>query len=238
MFQHPEIELNMAETIFHKTKVGLSFVSKEGMFIRCNQALCEILGYSESELKRKNFADLTHPEDLQADLEMVQRVIRGEIEEYPMTKRYITKNGGVIWVKLVVTAIKDVDNAVAILFSQVLPIDPSNPQELSKIIDTKFKEFGILLSDSTKEDEDEESNKKTLTTTLLGFLGQEWKWIIAFLATFIGGAIAWETNRRINEFKTEERFVTIEKNMHSIEQNTEKGFEEIKELFKDYIESK
>jgi PAS domain S-box-containing protein len=240
MFNRPEIDIHMAETIFDKSKIGLSFVSKDGMFLRCNQTLCELLGYSEAELKRKNFADLTHPEDISGDLEMLRKVLNNEIDEYPITKRYITKSGAVIWVKLVVTGIKNIDNAVVILFSQILPIDPSNPQDISSIIDIKLKEFGVLLTEKLEPDDDDINNK--IEKGALTFIKNEWKWIIAFSITIISGIIAWETNRRMTDYKNEQiytqneqRFTKIESNIEDMRKINEKSFNEIKTLLKDTL---
>jgi len=56
-----KIDSDTAEIIFNKSKIGLSFVSREGRFIRCNETMCNILGYTEPELKKKIFSDITHP---------------------------------------------------------------------------------------------------------------------------------------------------------------------------------
>src|SRR5262249_17785916 len=64
--------------------VGIAHVSPDGRWLRVNQKLCEIVGYSREELLRRTFQDITHPEDLDADLEFVRQTIAGEIHSYSM----------------------------------------------------------------------------------------------------------------------------------------------------------
>lgn len=62
--------------------IGKALVAPDGRWIKANSALCQILGYTEEELMTLSFQDLTHPEDLQADLELVQRLVEGDIHSY------------------------------------------------------------------------------------------------------------------------------------------------------------
>jgi PAS domain S-box-containing protein len=78
-----------------------------GRFLRVNDALCEMTGYARDELLRMRFADLSHPDDLDPDWQHFERLLRGEIPDYRMEKRYIRKDGRIIWVQLAVTLIKD-----------------------------------------------------------------------------------------------------------------------------------
>ncbi len=61
------------------------------------------MGYSEDELIKLTFQDITHPDDLNTDLSLLQQLIDGEIDRYQLEKRYITKAGSIVWIHLIVT---------------------------------------------------------------------------------------------------------------------------------------
>lgn len=91
------------KTIFEQAALGIANIdSSTGNFIEINQKFCELLGYSENEMKEKNFQDITHPDDLEKDLENVKNIKDGKIEQYSLEKRYFTKDGRIIWVNLTV----------------------------------------------------------------------------------------------------------------------------------------
>ena len=93
-------------TIFEQAPLGIS----EGeiataRFINANQRYVDILGYTFDELRKLTFKDYTHPDDLQKDLVEFQKLATGEIGTYAMEKRYLRKDGAIIWVNLTVTGL-------------------------------------------------------------------------------------------------------------------------------------
>ncbi len=90
-------------TVFERAGVGIALVAPDGGWIRVNEALCQIVGYSEDELIKLTFQDITHPDDLNTDLSLLQQLIDGEIDRYQLEKRYITKAGSIVWIHLIVT---------------------------------------------------------------------------------------------------------------------------------------
>ena len=92
---------------FEQAAVGIAHVAPDGRWLRVNQKICEILGYSKSELLQKTFQDITHPQDLQLDLKYVEQMLSGEIETYSIEKRYIRQSGAVIWINLTVSLVRD-----------------------------------------------------------------------------------------------------------------------------------
>lgn len=82
---------------FEDASIGMALVGTDGRFLQVNRSLREILGYSERELLSKTFQDITHPDDLDADLVYVQRLLTGEIGTYQMEKRYFHSSAGVSW---------------------------------------------------------------------------------------------------------------------------------------------
>lgn len=93
------------EATFERAAVGIALVAPDGQWIRVNQQLCSIVGYTESELLSKTFQDITHPDDLAADLALVQRMLAREIDTYSLEKRYIRKGGGMVWINLTVALV-------------------------------------------------------------------------------------------------------------------------------------
>ncbi|NJL02172.1 MAG: PAS domain S-box protein [Spirulinaceae cyanobacterium SM2_1_0] len=104
-FQASESELR---TIFERAGVGLNFQNLDGRFVCLNQRWCEILGYSEAELLGLQFRDITHPADHQLEQPHLARLLAGEIPNFTIEKRYIHKNGQVVWVNLTKTVAYDV----------------------------------------------------------------------------------------------------------------------------------
>jgi PAS domain S-box-containing protein len=94
-------------TSFEETAVGIVHTSMDGKWLRVNQTLCKMLGYSKEELLELNFQDITHPEDQKASLEAVKRLTSGSIPNYSFEKRYIRKDKSVLWVNLTISLVRD-----------------------------------------------------------------------------------------------------------------------------------
>ncbi|MCR4332258.1 MAG: PAS domain S-box protein, partial [Sulfuricaulis sp.] len=92
---------------FSQAAVGIAHVAPNGRWLRVNQKLCEIIGYTEQELLSRTFQDITHPDDLEADLEYVQQVLAGAIPMYSMEKRYFRKDRSIVWIYLTVSLVRD-----------------------------------------------------------------------------------------------------------------------------------
>ena len=106
-----EVHLEESEARFRETfdeaPIGVALVGPNGRWLEVNRALCEIVGYSEQELLERTFQDITHPDDLVADLAKLGQVLTGEIQTYQMEKRYFHKHGHAIWAKLSVALVRD-----------------------------------------------------------------------------------------------------------------------------------
>jgi len=94
-------------TTFELAAVGIAHVHPTGRWLRVNKKLCEIVGYSESELLKMTFQEVTHPDDLPADLAETEKIVSGELPTFSMEKRYIRKDKSDIWVKLTVSGARD-----------------------------------------------------------------------------------------------------------------------------------
>ncbi|MBN3959629.1 PAS domain S-box protein [Nostoc sp. NMS8] len=93
--------------MFDQAAVGITLVALDGRFIQVNPAFCEITGYSHEELIQMNFQEITHPHDLALDWENVRRVLAKEISGYSLEKRYIRKDGSIVWVNLTSSVVWD-----------------------------------------------------------------------------------------------------------------------------------
>lgn len=93
------------EATFEQAAVGIAVVSPEGRWLRVNRKLCQIVGYALEELMHLTFQEITHPDDLDKDLENVRRMLAGEIANYSMEKRYFHKNGDLVWINLTVSLV-------------------------------------------------------------------------------------------------------------------------------------
>ena len=91
---------------FEQAAVGIAHLTLTEEWISVNQRFCEITGYSRDEILAMKVEDLTHPEDLPATEAFVRRIVSGELPEYRMEKRYIRKDGRVIWVNLTVSIVR------------------------------------------------------------------------------------------------------------------------------------
>jgi diguanylate cyclase (GGDEF)-like protein/PAS domain S-box-containing protein len=107
---------------FDKAPIGKALVSPDGRFTRVNSALCSILGYSEPELLETTFQTLTHPDDLDADLDHMRRMLAGQSESYSMEKRYQHADGRYIWALLSVSLVRDEMGAPLYFVAQIQDI--------------------------------------------------------------------------------------------------------------------
>jgi PAS domain S-box-containing protein len=92
---------------FDLAAVGIVHVAPNGRALRVNQKLCEIFGLTRDQLLQYRFQELTHPDDLAADLSLFRRLLAGEIPNYNMEKRYIRSDGELIWADLSVSLARD-----------------------------------------------------------------------------------------------------------------------------------
>jgi len=92
--------------------VGMAIVSPEKEWMEVNQRLCEILGYSEAELTRKTWTDLTHPDDREADETELGRVLNGVTKGYSLDRRFVCKDGKVVDAHLCVRRLRRADGAI------------------------------------------------------------------------------------------------------------------------------
>ncbi len=101
-------------SLFENANIGLAF-KKNDKIVRANRAYLEMLGYSADEIAQKTLADITHLDDLPQQLALNAQLVRGEISQYTLTKRYIRKDGSVIWSEINGSAFRDKHNQLIFL---------------------------------------------------------------------------------------------------------------------------
>ncbi len=131
---------------FEFAPIGKALVSLDGSILKVNQALCRFMGYTEEELISKTFQELTHPEDLDSDLGYLQQMIAGEIPSYQMEKRYIHKDGSIVWALLSASVVRDGNGKPAYAISQIEDI--TRRKNAEEEISRRAKETSALLETS------------------------------------------------------------------------------------------
>lgn len=124
--KHQEAALQESEKRFHSTfasaPIGMAIVGLDGHFIQVNEALANILGYTVKQLQKKIFQQITHPEDLQTDLQQFEQLREGLIKNYQMEKRYFHKKGNLIWALLSVSVVRDAADKALYFIAQIQDI--------------------------------------------------------------------------------------------------------------------
>lgn len=103
----PALTNTLYHQVFENASVGVALVGEDKKPIMCNKYLCKLLGYTTEELQQMAFTEFTHPEDAAIDLEQFEKLVRGEIRDYSIEKRYIKKNGDIIWGGLSVSMVDE-----------------------------------------------------------------------------------------------------------------------------------
>jgi PAS domain S-box-containing protein len=125
--QHPlqeqlQMQQERFEGIFDTSAIGMALVSTDGHWIKVNNALLQMLGYQREQLQNRTFQDITHPDDLQADLHQVSELLEGNKDSYQMEKRYFNSEGLVIWALLSVSVVRDCYRRPLHFVSQIIDI--------------------------------------------------------------------------------------------------------------------
>ncbi len=114
---------------FEHAAIGAAQVGIDGRWLRVNQKLAEIVGYEPEELLKTTFQDITHPDDLEGDLDQVRRLLAGEVQTYTMEKRYVKRNGSAVWVNLTVSLVRDASGEPAYFIAAVEDISTRKKAE-------------------------------------------------------------------------------------------------------------
>ncbi|GEM_PF-2831061 len=119
--------LHESEERFHQSfayaAIGMALVSPKGQWLKVNKSLCDLLNYTEAEMLKMDFQSTTYLDDLSADLQNVQKLLDGKIHAYQMEKRYIKKNGQIVWTLLNRVLVRDANQKPLYFITQIQNID-------------------------------------------------------------------------------------------------------------------
>jgi PAS domain S-box-containing protein len=132
--------------VFEEGPLGLALVGKDCHFLKINSALCQMVGYTEQELVQRTFADITHPDDIREDMALAERLFRGEIPYYRLQKRYVKKNGEVIWINLTKSMIRDHEGEPLYALTMVEDITEVKRSQEESLARQKLESLGTLAS--------------------------------------------------------------------------------------------
>lgn len=118
---------------FDWAAVGMAMVSLDGQFLRVNNSLCEMLGYTAREMVLMNFEQITHPQDTEQHIGLVREILQGNRNHYQLEKRYIHQTGRVLWVSLSVSAVRNRKGRVLYFITQIQDITERKRNEATLI---------------------------------------------------------------------------------------------------------
>lgn len=158
---------NRFRSTFEQAAVGIAHVSPDGRFLRINKKFCDIVGFSREEMLQKQFQEITYPEDLEADLEFLNQLMNGRIDTYSMEKRYIKKNGEIVWVHLTVSLVRNEAGEPQWFVSVIKDITESKQaEEALQLYQDRLKALTFQLTLS------EEQERRRIATDLHDHVGQ------------------------------------------------------------------
>jgi PAS domain S-box-containing protein len=134
------------QRIFEHAPIAIALTDLPRLrYLKVNQAMCDMVGYSAQELGQKTVADITHPEDIQTDLETFKTLLNGEVSQFCLEKRYICKNGEILWGSLTVTLIHDPDGTP--LYNLGMIVDITERKRAEAILKASEEQLRISLQE-------------------------------------------------------------------------------------------
>ncbi|NTY61717.1 EAL domain-containing protein [Mycolicibacterium sphagni] len=129
---HTEVDLlgeRRFELALAHSPIGMAVVGLDGTFLRTNRALRAMLGYSKSELAELTFQEITHPDDLDADLALLNDCLEGRRRSYRIDKRYIASDGRIVWGALTVVIVHAPRDRPRYFVSQIVDVTADRIRE-------------------------------------------------------------------------------------------------------------
>lgn len=134
--------LNAFQGAFESVSVGMILTSLEGRLMKVNDAFCQMLGYERAELEGVNFQRLTHPDDLKVGAETMRAMLSGATRAARIEKRYMHKDGTVVWVELNITLMLDLDGRPSHFVTVAL--DVTQQRATASMLEKRVQELNCL----------------------------------------------------------------------------------------------
>ena len=147
--------------------IGMAMVGLDGRLLMVNRAMSEMLGYDDGDLTKHGFQELTHPDDLDADLALFEQTLAGEIDSYRLRKRYLHAAGHVVWGDLSVALVRGPDGEPLHFISQVLDITAAERER--QTLEAIFETVGVGLLLIGPDGRYERMNRRHQETIMLPF---------------------------------------------------------------------
>ena len=111
--------VELFEVAFRDSGIGQILVALDGHLLRANAAFLRMIGYTESDLPGLHFRAITHPDDISSDLRLLERLRAGEIASFERDKRYIRRDGSVVWARVAASVVRDADGSAKHFVAQI-----------------------------------------------------------------------------------------------------------------------
>ncbi len=130
--------------LFKHSNIGITLGDKNGKIIDVNRDFIKFIKYSREELLQMNFADFTHPEDFQKELNLFDKILRNETNGYRLEKRYIDKFENILWVDLSVTSMRDSDGEISLFIG--MAIDITEKKKIEQALTKSEEKLRLIIS--------------------------------------------------------------------------------------------
>ncbi|MUG93653.1 PAS domain S-box protein [Scytonema sp. UIC 10036] len=187
---------------FEDASIGMAIVSLDGRWVKVNPALCRIVGYLKEELLALTFQDITHPDDLEVDLNYVHQLLAGEIFTYQMEKRYFHKQGHTIWILLNGSLVRDKQGNPLHFISQIQDITNLKRAEESLRASEERWRYALEGNGDGLWDWNAQTNEV--------FFSHQWKEMLGCLDDEIGNQLS-EWDKRVHPDDKERVYAEIER---------------------------
>ena len=134
--------------LFEHAGAGMAQLDLNGRFLRVNPRLCEMLGYSSKTLLQRRFQDLTHPDDLKPNLQLLNELVAGKRPSFSMEKRYQRSDDVWVWVDLTVSLVRNASSVPVYFIAVVQNIDDrKRAEEALQKSETRFREIAETIEE-------------------------------------------------------------------------------------------
>src|SRR5438034_7207236 len=166
------------QATYERALIGISESSPEGKYVGANEEFCRILGYTKDEVLERGITDLTYQEDYKREIKMLRRLVAGEIAFYRMEKRYVRKDGAIIWTELLRSIVRDSEGVPLYTIGAVRDITQQKKAEAAlqkskDLLEQRVRERTRELHRTNKELENEIERRKGLEGEILSVSDRE-----------------------------------------------------------------